>query len=354
MIELPAASRRALRQAKDIRRRFLTTVMSAALLWGGLISIPSAFGWLPLGGIQSANNLAFLVANVVLLAVLIVYPRSFKGVATIFFVAAFAYITAAQFFVPNDQLRMLLYFPLVGAVFLILGSPAGWITMVAALCVFAAAFATEVFPVSPLAASTFALTLGMTAVFFQVFQDRTITALNTIIEQNSALDAAAKQDPLTGLLNRRAFQDNLQSFLAVQGAAVPFSIAFVDVDRFKEINDRFGHAAGDAVLMAIAEVLRAVVRRNHDIVARVGGEEFAIMLPHTDMQHALAMSERLRTAVGAADIEFVPELEGVTVSIGVASSTSGLRSADDIIRAADAAMYTAKREGRDRVVAWVD
>jgi diguanylate cyclase (GGDEF)-like protein len=128
----------------------------------------------------------------------------------------------------------------------------------------------------------------------------------------------------------------------------------VDVDRFKEINDRLGHAAGDAVLIAIADILRSVLDGTNAIAARIGGEEFAIVLPGARLAEALATSERIRTAVAGAEFAAAPDFGGVTVSIGVATSETTVRSADAILRAADAAMYLAKRDGRDRVVVWTD
>lgn len=360
MSDTAVASLRAFDRARDIRRRFLMVVLSVALVWGGLMTVPTVLGWMPLGPVQSANNLAFFVANAVALIALVLRPKAFIHVASGFFLAAFAYISAAQFFVLHDQLRLLLFFPLVGGAFLILGSAAGWAMIAGAFGVFAIAFASGLFDLTPLAASTFVLTLTVTGIFFQVFEVQTGAALHTISRQNLALEVAARQDALTGLLNRRALQESLQSHFAPDppsvrsGEAAVLSLAFVDVDRFKEINDRFGHAVGDAVLVAIADVLRAVLDGNDAVAARIGGEEFAIMLPGTRLAEAHAVSERIRTAVAAADLGVGPDLGPVTVSIGVASSEAALHSADAILRAADAAMYVAKRDGRDRVVVWVD
>jgi diguanylate cyclase (GGDEF)-like protein len=133
---------------------------------------------------------------------------------------------------------------------------------------------------------------------------------------------------------------------------VVLSLAFVGVDHFLYFNDRFGHAAGDAVLVAIAKILRTVLDGTDAVAARIGGEEFAILLPDASLAEAFAVSEAIRTAVADADLGAVPDLGRVTVSIGVASSEAVQRSADAILRAADTAMYIAKRDGRDRVVAW--
>jgi predicted signal transduction protein with EAL and GGDEF domain len=174
------------------------------------MTIPSALGWLPLGPIQSTNNLAFFVANAVALLALVFHPSGFVYIASGFFLSAFAYISAAQFFVLHDQLRLLLFFPLVGGAFLILGSAAGWTMIIGAFGIFAIAFASDLFDLTPLAASTFVLTLAVTGVFFQAFEAQAHAALRTISGQNLALEAAARQDSLTGLLNRRALQETLQ------------------------------------------------------------------------------------------------------------------------------------------------
>ncbi len=352
------ASRRAFERAREIRRRFLVAVLCASLVWSGSIAIGAVLGWAPLGAVQTANNLAYFLACGVFLAALALRPRALLPIAAAVFATTFAYVSAAQFLVPDDQLRMLLFYPLVGAGFLILGSAVGWMLVLGAFASFAAAFVLGLYDLTPLAASTFAITLGLTGGFFQVFEAESTGALQTISGQNVELEAAARQDPLTGLMNRRAFQESLHAHFGPAGAGdrpgepAPLSIAFVDVDRFKEINDRFGHAAGDAVLVAIAEILRTTLAGGHGIPARIGGEEFAIMLPGIRLADAVAVSETIRSAVGTVEVGAAPALAAVTVSIGVASSASGFRSADEILRAADAAMYAAKGDGRDRVVAW--
>ena len=351
MRELPAASRHASGQTAEFRRRFLLTVMAASLLWGGLISIPSAIGWLPLGSIQSVNNLVLFASNCALFFALQRRSDLFTPIAILFLFTTFIYISAAQFLVLHDQLRMLLYFPMVGAVFLILGATAGWMTLIASLAVFGFTVATDVVDVTPLATSTFVLTLCVTGIFFHVFRAQAIDALDTIAQQNRILDAAARRDPLTGLFNRRAFQDALDAHLSADGASTPFSVAFVDVDRFKEINDRHGHAVGDEVLVAVARMLQSALR-SQDVLARIGGEEFAVLLPSTDLSSSLSVAERLRSTIGAMRTDAADGAASVTVSIGLAGSQSAFGSVEAMLEAADAAMYTAKREGRDRVVAW--
>jgi two-component system cell cycle response regulator len=160
----------------------------------------------------------------------------------------------------------------------------------------------------------------------------------------------ATTDTLTGLLNRRAFLDAIERERARSDRhAFPLSLLLLDVDHFKRINDNRGHAAGDAVLQGVARVLVAVARKS-DFVARWGGEEFVVGLPQTSDAGARVAAERVRRAV-AAELHAVPdggEPVQVTVSVGVASATAPW-SMDQLVNAADAAMYAAKVRGRDRI-----
>jgi two-component system cell cycle response regulator len=161
----------------------------------------------------------------------------------------------------------------------------------------------------------------------------------------------ATTDTLTGLLNRRAFLDAMDRERARSERHVfPLSLLLLDVDHFKRVNDTRGHAAGDAVLQAVARILASVARRS-DIVARWGGEEFVVALPQTGEAGARIAAERVRRAIAEA-VHPMPEGDrlGVTASIGVASADAPW-STDSLVRAADEAMYAAKARGRNRVEA---
>ena len=154
---------------------------------------------------------------------------------------------------------------------------------------------------------------------------------------------ASERDPLTGLLNRRG----LETVVATRRSNEPWSVVMIDLDHFKAVNDRFGHAAGDAVLRAAATVLRGCVRLG-DAVARAGGEEFVLVLPNATAEDARVAAERARVALGAVAH---PELGGrsVTASLGVAAWPFE-RSLAAAVDEADGALYAAKREGRNRTV----
>ena len=153
----------------------------------------------------------------------------------------------------------------------------------------------------------------------------------------------AVTDPLTGLRNRRYVQRHLDAVLRGADTAV----MMVDVDRFKAINDQFGHGGGDEVLREVARRLRASLRAA-DVVGRFGGEEFLVVLAGGPAEYASAVAERLCRAIAAEPIRLADREIAVTVSIGLAKVASGLTAAE-AVAAADAALYRAKKNGRDRV-----
>lgn len=153
----------------------------------------------------------------------------------------------------------------------------------------------------------------------------------------------AETDPLTQLGNRAAFEDRLVRELEVaEQSTAPLSIAVVDVDHFKQINDRLGHPVGDAALVEVARRIRSALREG-DLLCRLGGEEFAAVLPNADSSSAFDIAERLRDAVADTPIAGIG---GITVSVGVAT-LAGEMSSSDLVRRADAAMYRAKIGGRN-------
>jgi diguanylate cyclase (GGDEF)-like protein len=159
----------------------------------------------------------------------------------------------------------------------------------------------------------------------------------------------ARRDPLTGVANARAFLEALERELArMRRSDAALTLAYVDLDRFKSVNDTLGHAAGDALLRTIAEALHSTLR-TVDVVARLGGDEFAVLMPETDAEAAPIALERaldaIRTRVRA--IEGLPE--GVGATVGAVVFPHAPHSAEVAVRAADDQMYEAKRTGRDRV-----
>ena len=165
----------------------------------------------------------------------------------------------------------------------------------------------------------------------------------------SSLAVASRRDGLTGLPNRRAFDEELaREVPRATRAGAPLAVVVLDVDRFKAVNDLHGHAAGDAVLREVAARARAGVRAG-DLAARIGGEEFALLLPGADLAGAHELAERLRAAIATAPFEAEGKTLEVTASLGCAALAAG-EPPEALLARADARLYEAKRTGRNRVL----
>ncbi|MEO8751527.1 MAG: diguanylate cyclase [Casimicrobiaceae bacterium] len=171
----------------------------------------------------------------------------------------------------------------------------------------------------------------------------------TLREQNELLGTLAITDGLTGLYNRKKLDEILaDQFARFRRNHHPFALLMLDLDNFKAINDSYGHAAGDEVLVKVASILRQSVR-DIDYVARYGGEEFAAVLAETTSEEALVVAERIRVGVDIPSIRAGNQVIAVTVSVGIAQSREGDDSPAMMLFRADHALYEAKREGRNRV-----
>jgi len=169
-------------------------------------------------------------------------------------------------------------------------------------------------------------------------------------EMELELMRLATTDPLTGLPNRRSFIQEVEVEMVHSRFSPknPTAFLMIDLDHFKRVNDDFGHAAGDAVLTAFAAELQKILRKS-DLLGRIGGEEFGVLLRFTDLPSAARLAEKLRARVSAMEVPFEGTMVRITVSIGITVQRPGDDSLDTLMSRADTAMYAAKNAGRDRV-----
>ncbi len=175
-----------------------------------------------------------------------------------------------------------------------------------------------------------------------------------LLFKEQAEDTAQREaatDPLTGIFNRRMLHElGAKEIARSRRSHVPLSILMLDLDHFKKVNDKYGHAAGDEVLRRFVDVTNICLRRE-DILVRYGGEEFCVLLPEVSDVHAEAMAERIRYAIAHATFKYRDQTIPVTVSVGIASlRTDAEESLEALLQRADEALYAAKNAGRNRVV----
>jgi len=204
---------------------------------------------------------------------------------------------------------------------------------------------------------TFMLRFPMlyTAFFMLSFLAKYLMTKHEIAEHNyiETIESLSLIDQLTNIPNRRSFEERLrQEWNRAIRHQEPLSILFVDVDKFKNYNDTYGHLQGDKALQMVASEFAKALKRSIDFVARWGGEEFAVLLSDTEGEHAFTIAERIRIKIAETEVPLDDgETTYLTISIGINSQTPTLNClVDDFIRCADDALYSAKSEGRNRAI----
>ena len=182
------------------------------------------------------------------------------------------------------------------------------------------------------------------------YSDRLARALQRASDLENEMRSQANRDPLTGLANRRwLFGEFEREFARARRTRRPLSVMILDADHFKNINDTYGHDCGDKVLCALASVLSQTVRAT-DALARIGGEEFAVLMPETDAVAARELAERIRSGVAATRVSSADQSVHVTISCGVTACLVDTEQPGEALKRADAGLYEAKHRGRDLVI----
>lgn len=176
--------------------------------------------------------------------------------------------------------------------------------------------------------------------------------ISDLIHNAELLEKLATIDSMTGLSNRRHFLSLAEAeWIRFRRYQRPLSMLMLDIDHFKGVNDRYGHAVGDDVIISVAHAAQQA-KRGPDVVGRLGGEEFAILLPETDAVQAAVVAERIRERVAGQSLSTHNSQFGVTISVGIATASTSMSGIDVLLRAADEALYEAKIAGRNRVAQW--
>lgn len=257
---------------------------------------------------------------------------------------------SALYYVSEDELRVVWFLTNIPGVYLLLGQGPGLVVTALTAIGLAVGNGYLPSPYSPNALATLLACIIFLGLFFHIYGNRSISYFRRLQDSNRQLYQLAMHDPLTGVLNARAYyQSGDQLIQIAQRAARTYAVLFIDLDHFKSVNDTYGHAAGDLVLQAAAGCIRQNLRSS-DVVGRVGGEEFSIFLPDTEMEAACGVAENIRQAIEALRVNVEPGVSlRISASIGVAGSAGRASTLKDIQQEADSVMYHAKKAGRNRV-----
>ena len=334
---------------QEFQYKFLMVLMVSGALFTAFFIVASATNVNPLRGPHMYSMMMFSAVALGLSVALRNRKHLFYPVAWIYEITCLLEYSSALFFVPEDEVRLLWFFVNIPGVFILLGKKTGWYITFATIFWLTIANTYLSRPYSQPAIATSIVAMLYLGVFFHVYSNRSISYFTRMRECNVKLAELATHDPLTGVLNARAYYAQCDQYICrTSRRTAGYSVLFIDLDHFKSVNDNHGHAAGDTVLKTVAESLRANIRRS-DILGRIGGEEFAIFLPDTNTVDASQVAETIRVAIEASMPNIGERTLKITASIGVAGSTETTQSMLHIQQQADQAMYKAKSQGRNRV-----
>ncbi len=296
----------------------------------------------------------FTVISVLLWLLLRGRKHWFLPLAWMYEIASLAELASAMMYVPGDELRILWLFTNIPGVYLLLGRRAGgFITLIIISgLLIGNPYLSSPYSLNALATAVTAMIYS--AAFFHAYASRSVNFFLRMRDSNEQLRLMATRDALTGVLNARAYYEVCDRMIRVaQRNSEPYAVLFVDLDHFKSINDTYGHAAGDHVLKSVANCLSNSIRHS-DALGRIGGEEFSIFLPNTNMTGAIELAEHIRRSIEALMPDVGAGPRKITASLGVARNQHSDQLMLDIQRQADQAMYKAKAGGRNRVSSFDD
>lgn len=336
----------------EFRYKFLLTLMLSGALFTGIFVLGAFTGLNPIETPHLLSMQLFTGAALLLWAALRGRKHWFKPIAWVYEIVCLMEYTSSLWLVPADELRLMWFFVNIPGVFILLGVRAGWFITAITVVWLAVSNALMPVPYSPNAMATAVLSMLYTGVFFHAYGTRALSYFVRMRDYNRQLEQLASHDMLTGVLNARAYYASCERQIEMAARTKqPYAVIFVDLDHFKAVNDTHGHAAGDAVLKAVAQCLGQSIRKS-DALGRIGGEEFSIFMPNTQRRGALQLAESLRQRVEALNPSIGERNLQVTASIGVASCEGVIEPMQAIQQKADQAMYVAKSRGRNRVSAF--
>lgn len=336
---------------EEFKYKLLIVLIVSGALFTLLLILASEIGTNPIPGQHYQSMWIFYLIVLALWAVLRSRIHLVKPIAILYEIVCMLEYVSALIYVPYDELRILWFYTNIPGVYIMLGKRTGGIVTVISITLIIVLNSSLQAPYSSNALVTAISVLIYLAIFFHVYVDKSLSYYERMKISNNKLIEMAMTDPLTGLLNARAYYDscNQQINLSLR-MMTTYSVLFVDLDHFKKINDTYGHATGDVVLKQTANCLVDNIRKS-DIIGRIGGEEFSVFLPNTDKQHAVILAETIRKYIELQKIDIGNEMSiQVTASIGVSAEDGfGVSTITELQKHADSAMYEAKHAGRNRV-----
>lgn len=328
--------------------KMLNSVLLIVAFFGTLVGLFGDLDINDMGPIHSKVNYIYSFLTILLIFFLRLSKKNYETTANFLLAISFFTFTSTLIFVPQDEFRMIWFYFLIFVAYILTNSTQGLFYTVASVGTILLAHFFAELQLSQVAINTAVLGLFAGSFLSLVYTAKIKDYENSLNRKNNSLNILASTDHLTGIMNRRMFSEIFKRYFQT-AQKDDFSLTFLllDLDYFKNINDNYGHQIGDIVLKRFAETIEKVLSKS-DIFARIGGEEFAILISKTKGKDAYIFAESIRREIENILMECDGHKIVITTSIGMTQSSRSDSSLDDIFSRADTALYRAKNEGRNR------
>ncbi len=328
--------------------RMINSILVIVAFFTVLFGVLSDLGINDIGPIHSKVDYVYSFLSLMLVLFLRRSKNNYKTTANLLLVFSLITFTSALIFVPQDEFRMIWFYLLVFVAYMLNGTSSGILFTIASIAVILTVNMFLELHLSQTAIMSSVLGLIIGSLLSRIYTNKITDYENSLQEKNAALGILASTDDLTGIMNRRIFKKvSERYFETVQRDNSDLTLLLLDLDHFKKVNDTYGHQVGDQLLIRFVEVIGPILRKS-DILARVGGEEFAILLFKTDAEGAFTLAEKIRKEVESMTINCQGQDIYITTSIGIAQNKESDKAFNEIYSRSDKALYKAKEQGRNR------
>jgi len=328
--------------------KMLNSIFIIVAFFSALFGLLSDLGINDIGPIHSKVDYIYSFLAIMLIFFLRNSKKNYQITIHSLLIISLITFTSALIFVPQDEFRIIWFYLLIFVAYMLDGKRSGLLFTLASIgIILTSSFFVEL-QLSQVAINSALLGLIIGSFLSYVYTNKITEYENSLKQQNSTLSVLASTDYLTGITNKRMFNEIFKRyFQTAQKDGLSLTLLLLDLDHFKKINDTYGHQTGDQLLKLFVKTIEKLLEKS-DIFARIGGEEFAILLSQIESEDAYELAEKIRHAVEDITIDHEDHPISLTTSIGISQNQKADSSCDDIFSRADMALYQAKKSGRNQ------
>ncbi|GIU00034.1 hypothetical protein TSL6_05400 [Sulfurovum sp. TSL6] len=328
--------------------KMLNSIFIIVAFFSALFGLLSDLSINDIGPIHSKVNYVYSFLTIMLIFFLRSSKTNYNLTAYALLIISLITFTSSLIFVPQDEFRMIWFYLLVFVAYMISGKMSGlFFTLASIVVILTVNFFVDM-QLSQVAINSGILGLIIGSFLSSIYTNKITDYENSLKQQNSSLSLLASTDYLTGIMNRRMFNEiSERYFQTAQKNEFCLTLLLLDLDHFKKVNDTYGHQAGDQLLKRFVETLERILNKS-DIFARIGGEEFGILLSQVSSADAYILAEQIRKEIENDFMTYEGQDIRVTISIGISENRKTDTAFENIFSRADMALYKAKEEGRNK------